>query len=190
MILGYLNGNSEAETSVNDNDTLFDTATFLRNTTKKLNIVDNTSLNRDDNAVFLILDTKKDSEYLPTITTGTTTMSIPELFDENKIKTPTGQRLLEALNINLELEDHAFRNFTREKVNFDYQNSLCINGQSVAALHPKVMRPNKANNKSPGGKRVDLNIFVWFVILKRLGKDANLLTDDESLKDSMGTLRF
>lgn len=153
----------------------------------KFTLVDNTSI-VDDGSAAILVKSKYESEFIPKLNTMTT-LKFPDLFSDDGLLTLTAANFFEenSIIINKEGLSSAAIAFTDEGKSFNYSSTLTasIAGiQATICIHPQAEAPNSK------GKKVDLNILGWYLILKILGFDVNIASDDSRLLKSAKTLIF
>ena len=149
-------------------------------------LIDNASI-PDEKSIALLVQSKYESELgriMPRLTNET--WGLPDIFDEDGIVTQTAMSFLEKNGIEINRENliSAATALLDGGESFSYCSLLTTNRGTTVAIHPSVMEKNKA------GKRVDLNILAWYVILKSFGYNVSISTTDLDLKRSATTFTY
>lgn len=157
--------------------TLDSLCNYFRNTSDSFLIADNTSLRGKNNEVAIWTESKYKLES-NSFSSGSNII-VPDIFNNDLSITPTGADIMNRLGVTVSLEKNTTATTkTPDGREFNYNNTLLINNTSIIYIHPEVIE-----------ERVDLNIIVWYGILKYLKKIVEIATYDKNLSDSAKTFK-
>ena len=135
----------------------------------------------NNTAIVCFAKSKTDSENIPNFISNQTVM-LNDLFEDNMILTPTANSLPESIRMSTNLSN--ISTIKLLQTDFNYNKLLLTNTGAVIALHPSTINPNKK------GKRVDLNILGWYLILKSRGFKVIIASEDKHLLASSKTFTY
>lgn len=145
----------------------------------KIILADNTSIN-NKNATVCLVQSKYETENIPAFTNWS--LKLPDLFNTDRTLTLSAINFFENMGITVNINNlRTTATAISAGGTFSYNSTLSTSLGTSIAIHPSVMNKNKAD------KRVDLNIIAWYLILKSLGCNIVIASQDRFLLNSSET---